>query len=423
MPSAEPRPYRRPPGGRRTRRRVAQLFAATLLVTALPALAPGAADAQRAQGGALRVTAQNPLELTRPDEILTVPWSLVRERLPAARRDRVRVREAATGREVVSQVVDADGDGTPDELIFLADFWPHETREFLVEPVPATAAAARVHVRHDGYRDDVAWENELIAFRIYGQGLWNAHEYQPLVSNGIDVWPKRVRDLVVERWYAKGHDAYHLDTGEGADFFTVGPTLGAGGTAVWADGAIHRARNFVAHRILANGPIRGIFELEYEPWEAAGLTVAETKKVTIDAGRHLYRSESTFRFAGVPEITYAVGFVKRDGLVGSSSNGHPRAWLTTWGPVERKNGGHGKLGTAVLVEPDALLEVRETGDHYLLLGRARSGNPVAHDIGVAWTASGDFADVESWWRHLQESAVLLASPVRLTFGAGRSAAR
>ncbi|HEV2131692.1 MAG TPA: DUF4861 family protein, partial [Longimicrobiaceae bacterium] len=185
------------------------------------------------RGARLVVRAENPLQMARPDETLSLAWGTLRQRLPAVRADRVRVLDAATGAEVVTQVLDADGDGQPDELLFQADFWPGQTREFAVEPLaPSAPPTPRVHARHDPPRDDVAWESDRIAFRIYGQGLWRAPEYQPLVSSGIDVWPKRVRDLVVERWYAKGHDAYHLDTGEGADFYTVGPTLGAGGSAV-----------------------------------------------------------------------------------------------------------------------------------------------------------------------------------------------
>ena len=49
---------------------------------------------------------------------------------------------------------------------------------------------------------------------------------------------------IVEKWYEKGHDSYHRDTGEGADFFDVGQTLGAGGTAIWRDDTIYRAWNF-----------------------------------------------------------------------------------------------------------------------------------------------------------------------------------
>ncbi len=361
------------------------------------------------------VRAENPLAADRPDETLSVPWAALRQALPAVRADRVRVLDAGTGVEVVSQPLDADGDGTPDELLFQSGFRPGETRDFVVEAAaPAAPAKSRVHARHDAHRDDVAWESDRIAFRIYGQGLWQASEYEPLVSSGIDVWPKRTREPIVEKWYAKGHDAYHLDTGEGADFYSVGTTLGAGGSAVWRDGKLHRARNFKSHRILATGPIRALFELRYEPWDAGGVQVSETKRISIDAGQNFFRQEITYRAPGAAELPYAVGTVKRAGLVGSSSQAGPWAWVSTWGPVERKNGGHGSLGTVVLMEKHRLTESRETADHYLAISTAKPGTPTVQYVGAGWTASGDVATAEDWWRMADAFGARLASPVKVT---------
>ncbi|HYH83390.1 MAG TPA: DUF4861 family protein, partial [Longimicrobium sp.] len=263
-------------------------------------------------------------------------------------------------------------------------------------------------------RDDVAWESDRIAFRIYGQGLWKASEYQPLVSSGLDVWLKSVRDLVVEKWYAKGHDAYHVDTGEGADFYSVGPTLGAGGDAPWRDGKMWPAKNFRSHRIIATGPIRTVFELTYDPWDAGGVQVTETRRFTLDAGHNLFRGESTFTSADGSDVPYVIGTVKREGLVGSTSRAGAWGWLATWGPVERKNGGHGELGTAVLMPRERITDVRELGDHYVLGAVARSGVPVAHYIGAGWSDSGDFRGVEDWWRHLDRMSQRLANPIAVT---------
>ncbi|HEV2150269.1 MAG TPA: DUF4861 domain-containing protein [Longimicrobiaceae bacterium] len=388
--------------------------ASAALLAALALAAPLQAQRPADRAGALVVRAENPLAADRPDETISLPWAALRQAHPGLQADRVRVLDAGTRTEVVSQPLDADGDGTVDELLFQTGFRPGEVREFVVEAAPSAPAKPRVHARHDAHRDDVAWESDRIAFRIYGQGLWQASEYQPLVSSGIDVWPKRVRDLVVERWYAKGHDAYHLDTGEGADFYTVGPTLGAGGSAVWRGGELHRAKNFRSHRILATGPIRAVFELRYDPWDAAGMQVSETKRVSIDAGQNFFRQEITYHAPGAAEVPYAVGTVKREGLVGSSRQEAPWAWVSTWGPVERKNGGHGHLGTAVLMEKGRMAEARETADHYLALATARPGVPTVQYVGSGWTASGDFRTVEDWWRHVDAFGARLANPVKVT---------
>jgi pectinesterase len=388
-----------------------------LLCIAALALPPALAAQARPAG--VMVRAENPLRVERPDEVLELSWAELRGRLPRIAPGNVRVVDAATGAEALSQPLDGDGDGTIDRLLVLASFWPGERKQLLVQAAPPAAPKPRVHARHDAHRDDVAWESDRIAFRIYGQGLWNAREFQPLVSSGLDVWLKSVRDLVVDKWYARGHDAYHVDTGEGADFYTVGPTLGAGGDAVWRDGRMYPAKNFKSHRILADGPIRTVFELRYEPWDAGGVQVSEVRRFTMDAGQNLFRGESTFTSADGADVPYVIGTVKREGLVGSTSRAGAWGWLATWGPVERKNGGHGELGTAVLMPRERIAEVRELPDHFVLQATARSGVPVVHYVGAGWTDSGDFRSVEDWWRHLDRLSQRLANPVTVAIDPAR----
>lgn len=385
-------------------------FSVLTLALALPV----SAAAQGRPAGVV-VRAQNPLQVERPDEVLELPWGDLLFRLPGLAPGQVRVVDAASGAEAVTQPFDGNGDGTIDQLLVLTSFWPGEAKEFVVQPIaPSAAPKPRVFARHDAHRDDVAWESDRIAFRIYGQGLWKASEYEPLVSSGIDVWLKSVRDLIVEKWYTKGHDAYHVDTGEGADFYSVGPTLGAGGDAPWRDGKMYPAKNFRSHRILATGPIRTVFELTYDPWDAGGVQVTEVRRFTMDAGHNLFRGESTFTSADGSDVPYVIGTVKRQGLVGSTSRAGAWGWLATWGPVERKNGGHGELGTAVLMPKERITDIRELGDHFVMGATARSGVPVVHYIGAGWTDSGDFRTVEDWWRHLDRMSERLANPIRVT---------
>ena len=365
----------------------------------------------------LKVGAENKLAIERRDEVISISWSDVSRTLQGVGASRVRVTDAA-GREVQSQVIDDNADGKPDALLFLADFWPREKKTFeITGGAPAQKAEARVFIRHDEPRDDIAWESDRIAFRIYGEGLKKTSS--AMSSNGIDVWPKSVHRLVVEKWYTKGHDAYHIDTGEGADFFDVGETLGAGGTAIWRNDTIYRADNFKAWKVIANGPIRAIFELRYDPWSGGGVTISEVKRVTIDAGSNLYKAESFFRSASGGAIPYAIGLVKRPGMRGTESREKKWAWLSGWGPVAPKNGGHGELGTAVLIQRETLSNWKETGDHYLAIATAQSGRPAIHYIGAGWTASGDFPTPQSWWAYLDTFADRLASPIEVTVGVGR----
>ncbi len=380
----------------------------TILVAATALVLPFVLSAQ----ASYVVRAENTLALTRTDETIGVAWADVRAKLPSASPAQVRVRDLGSGREIASQVVDNDGNGTMDELIFQATFAPSEAKRFAIEAAPpAKVEKVRVYASHQDPRDDVAWESDRIAFRIYGQGLWKVDS---LLSSGLDVWVKRVRTPIVEKWYAKGHDEYHRDTGEGADFFDVGQTLGAGGTAIWRDGKMYRAWNFKSWKIIANGPVRAIFELQYQPWDAgSGPRVTETKRVALDAGQNLNHVTSIFRSESpVNDLPWVTGLVKRPSVVGSESKARPWAWLSVWGPVVPKDGGHGDLGTAVLVPRDAVSEWRENEDHYFLVSHAKPGEPVNYWVGAGWTDSGDFRDVRDWWNYLDQFAQRLAAPIK-----------
>ena len=202
----------------------------------------------------------------------------------------------AERREIASQVVDDDGDGTIDAIIFQGDFAAKEARHFTIEAAaPTQRYEPKVAVRHDDPRDDIAWESDRAAFRIYGEGLKKTP--QAMSSSGIDVWNKKTRALIVEKWYTK-KESYHIDTGEGADFYDVGETLGNGGTAGWAKDTIWRADNFKAWRVIASGPIRAIFELRVRSVECrrhAGLRDQahrhRCRRQSLQGNEHLQHTE------------------------------------------------------------------------------------------------------------------------------------
>jgi pectinesterase len=142
--------------------------------------------------------------------------------------------------------------------------------------------------------------------------------------------------------------------------------------------------------------------------------VSEAKRITVDAGQYVFKSESTFQSSGRDELTAAVGFVKRTGVVGATKQVNERwAWLSTWGPVQRGTGGHGDLGGGAIVDRSRLVDIRETEDHYLALITATPGEPVTAYVGAGWTAAGDLDRVEDWWEYLDGFAARLAQPVEV----------
>src|SRR5215469_9691473 len=102
---------------------------------------------------------------------------------------------------------------------------------------PATRAAeARAELAPYRY-DDVLWENDRTAHRIYGRAL---ETYEPPSGSGIDAWGKKVRWPFMERQLHTG--AQHDDHGEGVDFYNVGGSRGVGGLGIWFDNKLWTSR-------------------------------------------------------------------------------------------------------------------------------------------------------------------------------------
>jgi hypothetical protein len=255
--------------------------------------------------------------------------------------------------------------------------------------------------------DDFAWENDRIAHRMYGLALetWQA---EPLTSSAVDVWCKRTRKLVINDWYMM--DNYHADWGEGADFYSAGRSRGCGGNGVWEAGKLFVSRNFVNSRVIANGPIRLVFELTYPAWEVNGRKISEVKRITLDAGQNFDRFESYYKSVPEAPVTTAIGIKKLEGSTVRFDR--PAGWLRTWEPVQQ--GKSGNLGCGIIADPAAISEFGEAEGNYLVIANVAAGKPATYHAGFGWDRSGDFAGVSEWESHVAQFAQRVRSPLRVT---------
>jgi hypothetical protein len=360
-----------------------------------------------ASAGKVSVTVGNELALARPSETIVLDATEVVRLLAIKDARRVHVTDAKSGKELLTQVVDLDGDGVLDQLLFQVDLAAGESRRLALtegEPLHAKASDFRAYGRFVRERfDDFAWENERVAHRMYGKAL-ETWLLEPLTSSTVDVWCKRTRRLVVNDWYMA--DNYHSDSGEGADFYSAGTSRGCGGSGLWVGGRLWSSRNFVQSRVIANGPLRVVFELVYEPWMVAGQRVAEVKRISLDAGQQLNRFESRYLLVGGNEVIFATGLKKAAGATIASKK--EAAWLRSWEAIK---GDNGNLGLAIVMDPAALVEVREDEGNNLMVAKAPAGQPAVYYAGSAWDRGGDIADAAAWDVYLDRWAERLRSPV------------
>ena len=366
----------------------------------------------------LTVTVTNTSGLARPSETIDVPWTEIATRLPRAQPDHLVVKDA-NGTPLPTQYTNFhpdDRQGVYDDFLSQHDFAAGETSavftvEETAEPVPPFPT--KTFARYVPERlDDFAWENDRIAHRIYGPALETpaAGGFQ-MIASGVDVWSKRVRYPVVDRWYLKSHDNYHRDTGEGLDMYETGRSRGCGGTGVWDGTTLFVSRNWKTWKVLANGPVRSVFELSYDPWDAGGRTVAETKRFTVDAGHNLDAIESTFVFAGKAEITVAVGLCKHPLASTEATRNKDQGWLSLW----EKYVDDGQLGCGVLLTPGTECAFAENKTDHLILAKVKTGQPLRYHAGAGWDRSGDFSSANDWNAYLGAWCERLKTPVTLSY--------
>jgi hypothetical protein len=355
------------------------------------------------------VTLKNPLAARRSAETIALTLAELAKVVPGLDLKKTQVIDAR-GKAVLSQLVDSHGDETPDQIVFQADLGPSESKTFklrVAERTSAVEANYRVYGRFVRERhDDFAWENDVVAHRMYGPDLETCKK-EPLTSSGVDVWVKRVSKLVVNEWYMT--DNYHKDFGEGADFYAVGKSRGCGGVGIWSGGKLSVSKNFASSRVLANGPIRLVFELTYAPWGTGSMRVSETKRVTLDAGSHFSRFESTFKGAK-GTLPIAIGIAKHPGWVLEVDD--KAAAMRVWEPLD--GGKSGNLGTAVVLPPGSKVETQQTDLEHLLVTPAPKSGPLTYYVGTAWDRGSPIADASKWAKEVQFLSSRLANPVQVS---------
>jgi unsaturated rhamnogalacturonyl hydrolase len=355
----------------------------------------------------VNITVTNNAAVERIGETVEVNWDDLIKFNPNFKPNLVAVLE--NGKKHFTQTIDANGDGKPEKLIFQVDFKTGERiKSLAVEASASPASPVRTFGRFAPDRmDDFLWENDRVGFRTYGKTL-----EKELVSSGIDVWAKRTREMVINDWLKGGDAYYHTDNGKGLDFYSVKKSRGCGGAGIWDGKKLHVSRNFVAYKVLANGPIRTQFELTYEPWDVNGVKVTEKKRFTIDAGQNFYLVESYFDAPDeLRDIDVAVGIARHEAdYKGETDKG--RTWQSLWETNEK----NGSLGCAIVALPQTFRSFAEYGNEFdfpmnLSIIAARPDKEAKYYVGAGWSRSGDFADKKAWLAYIENMSQRAASPL------------
>ncbi|TPG40925.1 DUF4861 family protein [Flavobacterium pectinovorum] len=325
------------------------------------------------------------------------------------------IKESGSGNFLESQIVDTDGDGNTDILLFQPKINASSHKDFqvLVATNPDATKVVNCYSRFVPERtDDYAWENNKVAFRTYGpvaQKMVEDHIEGGTLTSGIDAWLKRVDYPIINKWYEKatlGTGTYHKDTGEGLDNFHVGDSRGVGGIAVKVDNKYYFSKNFTTWRTITTGPIRTSFILTYANWDAKGNKITESKLITLDYGNYLSRFEINIK--GTKEIAAGLTLHDKKGTIGTNVK---EGWISHWEPLDDS-----ELGTGLVAPKNTL-----TGfDNYITNDKDLSNlyanltvknNKVIYYTGFGWKKGSPFQTKAEWEAYLSSFASKINNPL------------
>ena len=379
------------------------------------------------------VTVTNPLAMERSNEMVEVSMETVTDRLGLADTAQIVVLNA-DGQQVPYQIT-YDG-----KVIFPAAIAAGGTATYTIQTGTPEAFDVKACGRcYPERMDDMAWENDLVAFRAYGPALQAKGER----GFGYDLFTKyNTTEPMLEAMYAKELDketlakiaelkktdpkaaaelsrerSYHIDHGYGMDCYAVGPTLGAGVAALMVNDTIIYPWCYKNQEILDNGPLRFTVKLEFTPLTVKGdSTVVETRLITLDAGSHL--NKTVVSYSNLKEtLPIVAGIVlhEPDGaVVADAANGY----ITYVDPTTGPDNGKIFMGAAVpAVVKDAktvLFSEKEKKErnnadgHVLAVSDYEPGSEYVYYWGFAW----DKADIKTAWnRYMADFAQKVRNPL------------
>ncbi len=348
-----------------------------------------------------KLSITNPITDFRDSETISLSLVEVEKAATGLTKENVSVFDFKSNRLLITQVINNEGNL---QLLFQTNLAPGENKTFWVmkqpqevlKPISKTTTYCRFVPER---KDDFAWENDRVAFRMYGPALEDE-----TITCGIDAWGKCVSYPVIDKFYKDGH--YHENHGEGGDFYTVGNTLGCGGMAPFVNGKIYLPRNFKDWKVIANGPIRSVFELTYAPWKAGPETVSEKKRISIDLGSNLNKIECTYTCDDTQQLPVAAGIILRD-----SSNEkftEPKNITGYWLPADANNG---MIGCGVVFGQDIQTKLTEADNHLLMVVNQPIQKPLIYYSGSCWNENKDFKTFEQWKQYLNNFKQRIDNPV------------
>lgn len=346
----------------------------------------------------------NNTDIDRQNEIVEFCFCSVKDKIAFKRNDRIIILDA-DNKQVPYQVL-ADNR----TIIFPATVLANDSSIYTVLVGKPDTIHAKTYGRQIPERkDDFTWENDRIAFRMYGPALAPENP-----SNGVDVWLKRTENLVIDKFYKNDLaeiQSYHIDNGEGLDCYKVGHTLGAGGIAPYIDTTLYIGTQYDHFSVSDSGPLRTTFKLTYDSLKIGDNTIKQIIYISLDAGCQLNKATVIYEDNSETFRQLASGIYLHDSIGATIAN--PEKGFIAYAEDAVSDAGvpSGRSYVGVII-PSYIDSVITKDDHLLAISRYFHKKSFTYYFGAGWSKWG-FPTDKDWFDYMEHSAIRIKKPLIL----------
>ena len=337
------------------------------------------------------VTITNKSNFNYSDKVVAIPWQQVQANYPGTDTASLKIIDAVSKKEIAFQPEFAGKPGIQN-LLVLINIQASSSIKLLLQKGKHPPFVTKTFGRFVPERkEDFAWENDKIAFRMYGKEL----EKTPAENAyGIDVWVKRTSTMILNERYKRGE--YHIDHGDGLDYYHVGLSLGAGNCMPYINDSIYYSKNYTSWKMLDNGPLRTTFQLGYDAWDVGGKKVAAVKTISLDAGAQLNKISVAYTYDGNGDLPVVTGIIKRP-ETGVELLQEQHGILAYWEPA---HGEDGITGVGCII-PSPIKKMLVNNKQLLAVSEMKKNEPFVYYTGAVWNKAGFITNAGEWFQYLE----------------------
>ncbi len=390
------------------------------------------------------VSVVNPIKQNRNDEIVEISLKKVKAKYPSFNENNFYVTEGKE--EIPSQSVDLNGDGNPDEIIFLVSLSPNQKKSFSVyyskegkvvrsynqraqaelgikvnyklvngeytgghfQNIDSTEVP-QTHVAHDAlYRiEGPGWESDLIAYRFYLDS-----------RNRNDITGKKTHEMIIQKMgvndlVSNSQESYTKMLDWGMDIFKVGESLGIGSIAMWQNNKVNTLDKVDKEdcKIIDDGPIQADILTKYLGWKVGKEKFNLTSNLSINGGSRLTKVD--LQLNGKSAL-FCTGLAKHEDCTFIKSENNNLKWGHI-GLFGKQSLAGDNLGIAIFYKINNLKKITEDSLSYIVILNPVKGK-LNYYFAAAWEQEPNgIKNLDEFKTYLNQTILELSEPVKVSF--------